>query len=240
MRSSARRSAALAPLLLAVACACTRPRPAAPAPQAPPLRDPAALIAAYNAREAQVRTLRSTFSATITRNGSTRTVSGILIIAKPDRFRFRLMLPFGVTVFDEVRVGRESWLLLPLGTAADVDTETLEQGLLPPPLAADRCTFAAPRDAVVDAVCADWRIALRASDATLAAQWLPDGSSAQYQDERPVDGVALPFRIALTYAGGVTVDVRVEHYDVNPVLAPDLFVPPAGAEHRNRDEEESE
>jgi hypothetical protein len=64
-------------------------------------------------REEQVRSLRARFSSVARTSGVERAADGVLLIAKPDRFRLRLMLPFGITVFDYLNIGEQTWTVLP-------------------------------------------------------------------------------------------------------------------------------
>jgi hypothetical protein len=48
----------------------------------------------------------------------------------------------------------------------------------------------------------------------------------RYDDYRSVGDVDLPFRIALRYPGRhLALDIAIQRYDANPVLADDLFQP---------------
>src|SRR4029077_17363035 len=73
-----------------------------------------ARLAALRAEEDRVHSLRARFSSVTRMPGAERSADGVLLVAKPDRFRLRLMLPFGLTVFDYLNVGDHSWMTLPL------------------------------------------------------------------------------------------------------------------------------
>jgi len=241
MRSSRRRSAgAVVCVVLTVAgVGCTRrvaPPAGEPTATALTAAQAIALVEAVNAREAGIRTMRATFSADVVRAGTTRSVTGVLVIAKPDRFRFRLMLPFGVTVYDEVRDGASSWRLTPLGSPSQsIDGTLLKDTFLPSPLEAARCEIAPPDAGTIDARCGDRHVAIRVRDATIATEWFRDQSAARYDDERSVDNVALPFRIALSYPGNVAVQVTIDRYEINPALDSQTFIPPSGADASSLD-----
>ncbi len=91
------------------ACVQQSPRPTATLPA-----DPAARLSAVRAREEQIRSLRARFTSVTRLPSGERSADGILLVAKPDRFRLRLMLPFGITVFDLVSIGDTTWIALPL------------------------------------------------------------------------------------------------------------------------------
>ena len=233
MRSSRSREriGAFTRCLALLCCAgCARPQPRPPAPSC----DPPAVLAAFQAREARVRTLRARFTAQMVRAGATRRVDGVLVMAKPDRFRFRLMLPFGVTVFDEVRDGARSWRLLPLGQpAADIDplhlSELFLHGAEADPA---QCELAALGEGSIRVLCPARALRIRCADATVVEALIgaPQAVGIRYDDLRSVAGIPLPFRIALTYPGDVSVTVAIDRYEVNPRLAEDVFVPPPDAE----------
>jgi hypothetical protein len=195
--------------------------------------DPEIVIATLQANEAKVRTLRARFDAKIAAPQGTRSVGGVLVIAKPDRVRFRLMLPFGVTVYDFVKVGGEAWQTQPLGgRSVGIDPYTLSDVFL--------------RDESVDRVgcmmgsTAEWVATechgrlerIRRSDATVESAAIGDrnGVVITYADERLVDGVPLPFTIVIHFWDDVVVTVSVDRYEVNPQLADDIFQPPPDAE----------
>lgn len=217
--------AALA-LLAATLAACPRrvapPRPA-PAPAA---LDTAAVIAILNERAARVHSLRAHFTAAVTRDGRERSLTGVLIVAAPDRYRFRLMLPLGMTVFDLVRDRAMVATLAPLGGADQALGDGLDWMLLPPRVDA-RCQVGRAQ-AMLDIRCGGPAMLVRPGDATIAAS-SAGGFWTHYGDERVIAGVPLPHRIDIPYPDGTAVRVEVERYDLNPVLPDALFVPPAGA-----------
>src|SRR5262249_42706662 len=92
-------------------CACRARQPALTS--APPT-DPARLWETVRAREERIVSLRARFVAENERNGEKHRVSGVLLVKKPAKFRLRMMLPFGLTVFDYVSWGARAQLSLPL------------------------------------------------------------------------------------------------------------------------------
>src|SRR5262245_3525549 len=108
------RVACLSMLVITIVAGCA----AKPAPPVALPADPSARLAAVQAQESRVRTLRARFSSVTRLPGGEREADGVLLVAKPDRFRLRLMLPFGFTVFDYLNVGEQTWMALPLADAA--------------------------------------------------------------------------------------------------------------------------
>jgi hypothetical protein len=198
------------------------------------------------AREEQVRTLRARFSSVARLPESERSTDGVLLIAKPDRFRLRLVLPFGFTVFDSLTVGDRTWTALPLADAAQRERadefapfsrDDLGQAFLRGPYAfPGQCDAApAPGDRT-------W-VSCRAGDALRRTLLIDrDGIveetsyeagaprlAIRYADYRAVGGTALPFRITLAYPQRrQSVDIAIQSYEVNPPLADALFEPLAG------------
>lgn len=217
-----------------VLTACARPMPI---PVSAPLGTPAEILAAVTARQVQIQTLRARFSATATQpDGSQRRVSGVLLVAKPlEKFRFRLMLPFGITVLDYVHYRDGDWATFPL---ADGETAShrfdslglmgLAQAFLDEDIGPD-CQRSAVTDGLIHVLCGNDRaLTVRASDATIAEQSVV-GSSMRYSNERLVDGIPLPFAIAISSRDGAIVAVEIDDYDVNPPLDDSLFDIPPGA-----------
>lgn len=88
-------------------------------PVRPPLiKAPAAsLLQQLAAERERVGPLTATFDATLKRSGpwfNTGSVSGVLALQPPDRFRIKLFLPGGLTVQDLTLVGDSYRLVLPL------------------------------------------------------------------------------------------------------------------------------
>lgn len=242
------RRAASAALVVALA-ACAAPRPAPPTSTCG--REPAAVLACVRHREDTVTTMRARFNATSESGGESTTTSGVLLVAKPDRFRLRLMLPFGLTVFDAVESGGRLQMSLPLqGGATDGDTPRgplpfsqidLEEAFLRGAFAfPGRCAArAGGGDAVLvrcagDAAERARDLRLDAVTATIVEEASFDPSSGDatprftvaYSDYRLVENVSLPYRIRLGYpARRISLDIEIEKYEVNPTLASTLFRP---------------
>jgi len=234
-------------LLLALwldGCSSARSLPTQPALPAAP----AARLAAVRAEEDEIRSLRARFSSVTQLRGAQRSADGVLLVAKPDRFRLRLMLPFGLTVFDYLNVGEQSWMALPLADAdqrrqtgefAPFSRDDLGQAFL-------RGSFAFPGDCAAaasgpDEVSVDCRAAgelrrtLRiGADGVREETSYADGTPRmriRYADRREVSGVWLPFQITLEYPRRQqSIAITVQHYDVNPTLSDDLFQPAAESE----------
>jgi hypothetical protein len=244
MRSSKRREW-LSPALALLLAACARPAPAPPQAQL----NSTETVAAYAAREAAIHTLRAQFTAVATAaDGARRRVSGAFLVSRPtNAARFRLMLPFGVTVLDYVKDGTDDWLTLPLAGVA-YSPNLVALGIADPPTADVRsgaftadlmtsylrrgalsdCQVSTAQNGEVVAVCGDRYLILSTGDGTLLEDRRQD-VSLRYSDQRPVDGVLLPFAIAIR-RDGASVAVAVDRYDLNPTLDPALFDLPPGAE----------
>jgi outer membrane biogenesis lipoprotein LolB len=223
--------------LLLAACATT-------APPGPPLPDgPDARLAAVRAREDQVRTLRARFASLARLPDTERSADGVLLIAKPDRFRLRLMLPFGFTVFDYLTVGERTWTALPLADASQRDRagefapfsrDDLGQAFLRGPYAfPGQCDAApAPGDQVWVS-CRDGaelrRTLLIDRNGIVEETSYEAGAPRlviRYADYRAVGATSLPFRITLDYGQRQqSVDITIHSYEVNPRLADALFQP---------------
>src|SRR5215470_15649499 len=87
--------------------------PPVPASVEPP-SDPATVYATVRQREEAIRTLRAQFSAVVHQGTSERRADGVLLVKKPDRFRMRLLSPFGLTVFDYTSWDAHARMELPL------------------------------------------------------------------------------------------------------------------------------
>ena len=239
-RNGSRRAGIGLVLSLAIA-ACTARLPPGPAlPAAPD-----AQLAAVRAREDQIRSLRARFSSVARLRGTERSADGVLVVAKPDRFRLRLMLPFGITIFDYLTVGDRTWSALPLadqparngaGEFAPFSRDDLGQAFL-------RGSYAFPGECVAAPASAGqvW-VACHEGDALRRTLLIgKDGISEEtsyqggvprlsihYADYRAVDGVGLPFHITLDYPQWQqSVDITIQRYEVNPTLSDDLFRPPS-------------
>lgn len=226
---------------LLVGCA---PRPAR-LPMPP--TEPASVLQLVQAREERITTLRARFTSDTQRAGERHSADGVLLVKKPDRFRLRMTLPFGLTIFDYLKWGDHAQLALPLeGRVVDnpaqehdvaFSQEDLGQAFLRGPNAfPGRCAASRGDDSVIVVVCRDAsgaavrqiRIDARSAvidDETSYADGQPH-MMIRYTDYRAVDNTYLPYRITLTYpAYDVTLDIAIQRYEVNPILADDLFRP---------------
>lgn len=232
---------AIAGLTAALLHACTIAHP--PAPTLPAL--PEARYAAVRANEDRIRSLRARFRSVAQFPNGERAADGVLLVEKPDRFRLRLLLPLGITVFDYLNVGEQNWTSLPLAGTTEPERaaqfapfsrtdlgETFLRGAFAFP---GQCTAAAAADDRVLVSCRDGDALHRT--VSIGAHGIVeevsyDGATPRliirYADYRPVEGVALPFRITLEYPQRQQrVDISIDSYEVNPQLAPALFQPPA-------------
>jgi outer membrane biogenesis lipoprotein LolB len=221
------------------ACAKQPPRPAATLPTAPADR-----LAAVRAGEERIRSLRARFTSVTHLPGGERSVDGVLLVAKPDRFRLRLMLPFGITVFDFLSVGEQTWVVLPLGDQrqrnaddafAAFSRDDLGAAFLRGPYAfPGTCTASAGRDdaVLVDCVAdAASHRTIRIDRAAITEETSYTNDTPRlrirYRDYRDVSGVSVPFHITLEYPlRQQSVDIAIDAYEVNPVLSATAFVPP--------------
>jgi outer membrane biogenesis lipoprotein LolB len=226
---------------LLAGCATVAPRPGA-LPSAP-----AARLAAVQANEERIHSLRARFSSVAHVGDTDRSADGVLLVVKPDRFRLRLMLPIGFTVFDYLCVGDQTWVSLPLAgekERAGVDQfapfsrEDLGQAFLRGPYAFPGVCDAAPApNDQVWVTCRDGdvlrRTILIGSDGIVEEAAYSDGVQRlliRYADYRSLDGASLPYRITLEYPQRrQSVDIAIDRYEVNPALSDDLFRPVAGS-----------
>jgi outer membrane biogenesis lipoprotein LolB len=230
------------PLLLLFGCSAARPS------QPPALAvDPTRVFETVREREARIGSMRARFVADSQRDGEHHTAHGVLLVKKPDKFRLRMMLPFGLTVFDYVSWGAHAQLSLPL---EDRTMEGPPQGELAAFTREDfgaaflrgsdafpgACTATLSPEHAVVAFCHDpsgvllRRIIIAPEHATIAQETSYQAGREHmvitYSDYRIVDDTDLPHRIVLQYPGQqLTVDISVQRYEVNPVLADDLFRP---------------
>jgi len=239
-----RRGAVLAAVCFA-ACSAR-----APESVSLPHTDAGELLARVRANEESIRSLRAHFQSRSRHAGQTREAEGVLIVSKPERFRMRLMLPFGMTVFD--CVGREdgTWISLPLNDdraplPADLaffSRENLGAAFLRGSYAfPGTCSVSRADERGADVICrgggdAEITRTLRLDrrDATLREESTIDHGTPRlvirYEDYRRVANVLVPFRIALSDPGrDLSVEISIEGYEVNPSLTDDLFAVPPGA-----------
>lgn len=230
------------PVLGLVSCSVPRPVP----PPAPAL-DPVRALEIVRAREDRIRSLRARFSANTAREGERHSADGVLLVKKPDSFRLRLMLPFGLTIFDYVSCGDHAQLALPMedkiinghprGDRVAFSQEDLGQAFLRGPNAFPGTCRANGVDASGIVVsCRDAggnllrQIHIDARAGTILDETSYEGDRPRmvirYDDYRSVGDVDLPFRIVLRYPDRrLALDIAIQRYDVNPVLADDLFQP---------------
>jgi hypothetical protein len=230
-------------LLLALGCAAAVPPAAAPPALPACAGDPASVLACVRAREDAVHSLRARFRATTHRDDTRQRTNGILLVAKPDRFRLRLMLPLGLTVFDYTRSGERTAMALPLGggeawdgEAPPFDGADLDAAFLRGEHAFPGSCQAARAGEEVVVSCADGAVRreLRLDPARGAIVRENSGgadgvrTTIDYDDFRPTASALLPYRIVLAYpARAVTLLIEIDGYEVDPQLAPALFLPAA-------------
>ena len=238
------RRAARVVLLAALAGCVGR----APAPVPLPYADAGALLERVRADEDRIRTLRARFRSVARRGADTRAADGVLLVRKPDRFRLRLSMPLGLTVFDYV--GREdgSWISLPLADdAAPVPADfgmfsrrELGAAFLRGAYAfPGQCRATGGHRSDVEVACSNGstasarRIVLDPRTATIREE-SSTRLVTRYSDYRRVGDATLPFRIELAESGGaLSVEISIADYEVNPKLAESLFAVPEGARQIN-------
>jgi outer membrane lipoprotein-sorting protein len=202
---------------------------------------PEARLAAVRAEEDRVHSLRARFSSVTRLPGGERSADGVLLVVKPDRFRLRLMLPFGLTVFDYLNVGDQTWMALPLADPqqrahaeefAPFSRDDLGQAFLRGAYAfPGDCTAAAAGAAQVVVRCrvdGVLRRSLLIGDEGIVEETTHAGDTARmvirYADYRN----GRPYHITLEYPQHQqSVDITIQQYEVNPTLSDDLFRPAA-------------
>ncbi len=233
----------LAPLLclMSVVAACARP--AARPPELPPA-SAAEVFAVMRRREETIRTLRARFSAVVHQGDTERRAEGVLLVKKPDRFRLRLLSPFGFTVFDYAVSATHATMELPLegkrlrddeiGTQSAFAPSDLRQAFLRGSAAfPGACT---PTDSgtevtvecVGDASTGRREIQIARATATVSRETSFDGDTPRliitFTDYRVIGGLPLPFSIELRVPPRqVTMQITLRSYEVNPVLDDALF-----------------
>ncbi len=210
--------------------------------------DPTAVFAQVRQREDAVRTLRARFTATVHQGDSVRRAEGVLLVKKPDRFRLRLLSPFGFTVFDYVSAGTQTRMELPMEgkqlTGDDIGPQSpfspadLRQAFLRGAAAfPGRCTPQADGAQVVvdcdgapDGERREIRIACATATVDSETSFADGAPRAvmSFADYRMVEGIPLPFAIELRAPQkGVTLDIALRSYEINPALDDGLFALPA-------------
>ncbi len=208
---------------------------------------PAAVYAAVRRQEAAVQTLRARFTARVDRAAEVRRADGVLLVKKPDRFRLRLLSPFGLTVFDYTSWDTHDRMQLPLEGKQFSDAEIAAHSPFSPTdmravflgvaeAAALQCSaLGGSTETVVDCRDADGAVTrlIRIDSVTRRVKQeihMVAGQPQvimQYGDYRPVEAIELPFAIELTYPErNVHLTIAVRSYELNPRLADSLFEPP--------------
>ncbi len=235
-------SLALLAVVNGVGCSTSRPTTSHLAPS-----DPARALADVRAREDRITTLRARFTADTQSDGARHSAEGVLLVKKPDRFRLRLMLPFGLTIFDYVAWGQHTQVTLPTENKILMDQhdnrlaftdEDMRQAFL-----RGRNTFpgtCSPNGADTSVIVVECRNAA----GTLLRQIEIDSQAGtirqettyaedqprmviRYTDYRPVADTSLPYGIAMLYPDRhISVAIAIRRYEVNPVLSDALFQPP--------------
>jgi hypothetical protein len=189
--------------------------------------------------------LRARFRADTHAGQEERSADGVLLVKKPDRVRLRLMLPFGPTVFDYVSWGEHTQVTLPLqgmtgakappAVALFSREDVAETFLRGPQAFPGTCVPSRERDEVA-VLCHDAQgVLLRRLDIDPFNGAIREEISYEagarrmvlrYSDYRPVDGVDMPYHVAMIYPQrNLSVDIRIERYELNPTLADTLFQP---------------
>jgi outer membrane biogenesis lipoprotein LolB len=238
------RLATFALLLAMNLLACAVPRPAV---SRLPTADPDRVLEMVREREDRLTSLRARFTADSQREGERHSAEGVLLVKKPDRFRLRLMLPLGLTIFDYVSCGDRTQLALPMenkiisGPPRDnrlaFSQEDLGEAFLRGPNAfPGTCRTNGIDASGVVVTCRDIaggllrQMHIDAETVTIRDETTYEGDEPRmvirYDDYRSVGDMALPYHVVLRYPGQhVALDVAIHRYEVNPVLADDLFRP---------------
>jgi len=224
--------------LFIAACGTTAPA------RRPSATDPLAVLDAVRAREARVHTLRVRFASELQQGDEKRSADGVLVVKKPDRFRMRLLAPFGFTVLDYAYVGGEVHLELPLQGQRLTNADLRDDALLAPAelrQAFLRAEAAFPGTCEPSAAHQEVVVGCRDDAGTLLRTIRIDAAGGtiteevdvrdekpwvvtRFQDYREAGSYLLPFVIEIAYPHrDVFMRITVRDYEVNPVLANDLF-----------------
>jgi hypothetical protein len=242
-------AARVTPRIIALGCALmlwsgcaatTRPLPTADH------GDADAVLALVRAREDAITTLRTSFSARTRERDRERTADGVLLVRKPDRFRLRLMLSLGVTVFDYLTVGKRTQLAFPLegriingdpqGEWAAFSRDDLSEAFLRGSRAFPGSCSAVDQDAnLIVVICRERgrtrrRLLIERGTATVREEISYAGEQprllVRYGDYRMVGDLPMPHRLELLYpAREIAVEITVRTTEVNPSLEDALFAP---------------
>jgi hypothetical protein len=229
---------------LCLACVIAACAPQVIPPAAPLSADPAETYSMVRQREDAIETLRARFSATVRQGDKVRRAEGVLLVKKPDRFRLRLLSPFGFTVFDYVTQGSHARMELPLEGKRLVDDEIGTQSAFSPldlqqaflrgeaAFPGDCTSRAADAEVAVDCRNADHvllreiRIARATATVTRETSFTNGAPrlTMTFDDYRTIGGLPLPFAIELgSPERDVTMQITLRAYEINPVLADALF-----------------
>lgn len=220
--------------------AATRPLPTSEG------ADAQAVLAKVRARESAITTLRTSFSARTREHDRERSADGVVLVRKPDRFRLRLMLALGVTVFDYLTVGQRTQLAFPLegrvingdpqGEWAAFSRDDLSEAFLRGPRAFPGvCRIVEQEGDLIVVLCREAgrvkrRLLLERSTATVREEVSYADEQprliVRYGDYRMVGDLPMPYRVELLYpARAVVVEISVRTTEVNPPLEDALFAP---------------
>jgi hypothetical protein len=235
---------------LSIACLAAACAPRMAPPPVLVAADPTEVFAVVRQRENTIHSMRARFSATVYQGENVRRAEGVLLVKKPERFRLRLLSPFGFTVFDYVTYGTHASMELPLEGKRLIDGEIAAQSAFSPvdlrqaflrgeAAFPGRCT---PRG-TENEVTVDCRsesgealreISIAGATATVTREISFAGEQPSvvttFSDYRMVDAMPLPFTIELSAPQRhVTMQIVLRSYEINPALADALFDPAAGA-----------
>jgi hypothetical protein len=208
--------------------------------------DAASVFALVRAREEAIVSLRTSFSARTRERDRTRSVDGVLLVQKPDRFRLRMMLPLGVTVFDYLTVGERTQIAFPLegrivngvpqGDWATFSRDDLSQAFLRGARAfPGTCTPVAQDAELVVVTCHERdrlqrRFLIERRTATVREEISYDGDRPRlvmrFGEYRMIGSTPMPSRVELQYPErAMVVEITVRTTEVNPTLEASLFQP---------------
>ena len=228
-------------LMLAAGCAA---RPAVVTPAARPAgADATAVLRNVLADHRGIATMRAKFHARVAVHGEERSATGVLVVDRPDRFRMRLVTPFGLTAFDYLQRGERIWVSQPLRSGDAAGAESLrmfsERGMGAAFLGRYQID---PRQCRIEsqtALCtepAGHEIGIDLERAVIVFD-RSDEVTVRYRDHRRDGEHSLPYRIEIEAVvrnpagdlGRVEVAVDIDTYEINVALGDALFAPPPEA-----------